>query len=180
MRFLVGLALGIGIVAVAAAGYSVAPKQLDGLGFLVGEWQGGGSGNPGQAGGSATFTRGLQDRVIIRTSYAEYAATSTSPSSRHDDLMIIYAVDGNGVKADYYDNEGHVIRYTVTVPAPGKASFLSETSAGEPRFRLSYVLSKDGTLEGEFAIAAPDKPDTFAPYLTWESSKVSPKSKTGQ
>jgi len=181
MRRLVALALGVGIVlAAATACYPAAPKQLDGLAFLIGEWQGGGSGNPGEAGGSATFARGLQDRVIIRTSYAEYAATSTSPASRHDDLMIIYATDTGGIKADYYDNEGHVIGYNVTVPAPGQAVFLSEAAEGQPRFRLSYALAKDGALKGEFAIATPDKPDIFTPYLTWESSKASPKTKTAK
>ena len=174
MKGLVGLALILGIVlAVAAACYPAAPKQLEGLAFLIGEWAGGGGGNPGEAAGSASFTRGLQDRVIVRTSYAEYPATESAPASRHDDLMIIYAAEGEGIRADYFDNEGHVIRYAVTLPAPEQAVFTSDPSAEGPRFRLSYTLGKNGVLKGEFDIATPDKPDVFAPYLTWESSKIS-------
>ena len=86
--------------------------------------------------------------------------------------MVIYATEGAGVRADYYDSEGHVIRYSVTSAAPGEATFLSDVVAGAPRFRLNYKLGADNLLKGEFAIAPPGKPEAFAPYLAWESRKV--------
>jgi hypothetical protein len=113
----------------------------------------------------------LQDRVVLRTSYAEYPATGGQAASRHDDLMIIYAVPGAGARADYWDNEGHVIRYSVQSPAPGRAVFVSEARPGEPRYRLSYALEASDVLKGEFAIAAPAAPGSFEAYLTWESRK---------
>jgi len=59
------------------------------------------------------------------------------------------------------------------VAAPGEASFVSDIVNGAPRFRLSYKLSPDGLLNGEFAIAPPGKPEAFSPYLVWESRKAS-------
>ncbi len=85
--------------------------------------------------------------------------------------MVIYTAPPDGVRADYYDNEGHVIRYVVHSPAAGEAVFLSEGAGGEPRFRLRYLLDAAGVLKGEFAIAPPVAPESFKPYLTWDSRK---------
>ena len=148
------------------------PRELEPLAFLVGEWPSSGTGQPGTATGRAVFARGLQDRVIVRTSYAQYPAAGGASASRHDDLMIIYAAPGGGLRADYYDNEGHVIRYAVRCPERGQVVFLSDAAPGEPRFRLSYTLAPSGALKGEFAIAPPGASDTFKPYLNWESRKA--------
>jgi hypothetical protein len=149
-----------------------APAGLEPFAFLVGEWPATGTGQPGAGTGTATFTRGVQDKVIVRTSFADYPAAGDKPASRHDDLMVIYAAPGGGTRADYYDSEGHVIRYVVQSPAPGQAVFLSDAAAGGgPRFRLAYTLAAPGVLKGEFAIAPPGAPEAFKPYLTWESHK---------
>ena len=148
------------------------PPELEPLAFLLGEWPSQGKGQPGQGSGTAVFTRSLQDRLILRSSYAEYPDSAGKPTPRHDDLMVIYAAHDAGIRANYYDSEGHVIRYTVKSPAPGEAVFLSDAAAGEPRFRLSYKLESAGVLRGRFEVASPDAPDTFKPYLTWESSKA--------
>ena len=151
------------------------PSELEPLTFLVGEWRASGGGEPGQGTGSATFTRGLQDRVILRTNYADYPAAEGRPASRHDDLMVIYAGPRGGIRADYYDNEGHVIHYVVQTPAPRKAVFVSEAAGSEPRFRLSYELGSTGELKGEFAIAPPDSPEAFRRYLSWVSREATTK-----
>jgi hypothetical protein len=155
----------------AAPAATSAPAELEPLAFLIGEWPASGAGQPGAGTGAATFTRGVQDKVIVRASYADYPAAGGKPASRHDDLMVIYAAPGGGARADYYDSEGHVIRYIVQSPAPGQAIFLSEAAAGGPRFRLSYTLAAPGVLKGEFAIAPPGTPEAFKPYLAWESHK---------
>jgi len=148
-----------------------APADLEPLAFLLGEWPASGAGQSGAGTGVATFTRGVQDKVILRTSYAEYPAAAGKPASRHDDLMVIYSAPGGGARADYYDSEGHVIRYVVQSPAPGQAVFLSEATAGAPRFRIAYTLTAPGVLKGEFAIAPPGSPEAFKPYLAWESHR---------
>ncbi len=171
VRTLIMVAL---LLALAAGSTLVAgePAGLQPLAFLVGEWPSSGAGQPGATSGSAVFARSLQDRVILRTCYAEYGAAAGQPASRHDDLMIIYATPEGGARADYYDNEGHVIRYVVQSPGPGRAVFLSELVAGQPRFRLTYTLQATGVLEGEFAIAPPGAPEDFKQYLHWESRKA--------
>jgi hypothetical protein len=154
------------------AARAAAPPALEPLGFLLGVWLPAGTDQAEGASGRAEFTRGLQDRVILRTSYAEYPAAAGKPRSRHDDLMIIYAAAGGVIRADYYDNEGHVIRYVVRCPAPAQAVFLSEPTGNEPRYRLSYALQGTGVLKGDFAIAPPGAPEAFKPYLAWESRKA--------
>ena len=163
------LALVVTVAAGRAGGAT--PPELEPLAFLVGEWVADGGGAPGAASGRASFAAGLQGTVMVRASYAEYPATAQRPSLRHDDLMVIY-VDGGRVQADYYDNEGHVIRYALTSPRPGEACLVSEATAAAPRYRLVYTLGEDGVLKGEFAIAPPGKPDGFAVYLTWASRRV--------
>lgn len=147
-------------------------EPLQPLAFLLGEWKASGTGQPGEAGGQAVFAPCLQGRVIVRKSFAEYPASGGKPASRHDDLIIIYEAQEGGVRAEYFDNEGHVIRYDVGSPRNGEAVFLSRAGAEGPRYRLTYLLSEDGVLKGEFAIAPPGKPDAFTSYLTWESRKA--------
>ncbi len=163
----------VGVVVLVLADVTLAgpPPELEPLSFLIGEWQASGAGQPGVGTGTAVFSRQLQERVILRTSFAEYPPAAGTPASRHDDLMVVYAAPG-GIKADYYDNEGHVIRYRVRSPAAGQAVFVSEASADEPRFRLTYRLEA-GMLRGEFAVAPPGVPEAFRPYLTWDSTRKS-------
>ncbi len=151
------------------------PPALAALDFLLGDWEGGGGGTPGQSQGGTTFAPGLQDRVLIRTNFAVTAASGTTPASRHDDLMIVYVDEHGAIRADYYDNEGHVIRYTVTVPRPGQAVFTSDPAAGAPQYRLAYTAGSPGAVSGTFAIAPPGKPGAFTPYLTWEMKRKPPK-----
>ena len=134
----------------------------------MGDWAGEGSGQPGQAGGGAfSFGFDLQGKVLVRRSYAEYPPSKDKPSYRHDDLMIVYKdTDGKGTRAIYFDNEGHVIEYSVTFSQDQKTlTFLSEPVASAPRFRLIYTRVKDDVLSFEFDIAPPGKPDSFSRYI---------------
>src|SRR5262245_7108560 len=138
------------ILLVAALLLSPPPlaKELAGLAFLLGDWRAEGGGTPGAAAGDFGFAVGLQGRIVTRTSFASYPASADKPAYRHDDFMVIYALEG-ALRADYYDNEGHVIRYAGS--ATSQALVLtSEPSSGAPRFRLSYRLVSDAKLEGRF------------------------------
>lgn len=147
------------------------PPELKPLRFLIGQWEAVGSGKPGTATGSATFASGLQERVLIRTSYAEYPARGSKPAARHDDLMVIYVDSDAQVKADYYDNEGHIIRYHVQTSPDSTAAFVSEVSPTSPRYRLTYRMGTDGLLSGSFEIAQAVNPEAFTVYLSWTSRK---------
>jgi hypothetical protein len=132
---------------------------------FIGEWEGVGSGSPGEGSGRFSFGPELQGAVLVRHSYAAYPATKDRPASRHDDLMVVYK-QGQLTRADYWDNEGHVIRYGVELGDAGrKLTFLSEAVAGQPRFRLTYVKTGVDTLNLKFEIAPPNAPEKFATYI---------------
>jgi hypothetical protein len=110
MRVLVVL---LALLAGAGAQERLPEKWADWRPFL-GTWEGAGGGGPGQGSGGFTFTPELQGAVLVRHSYAQYPATKDKPAYRHDDLMVIYPVpSGKKTRADYWDNEGHVIHYVV-------------------------------------------------------------------
>ena len=134
---------------------------------LLGKWTAEGGGQPGQASsGGFSFDFDLQSKVLIRRNYSEYPATAGKTASRHDDLMVIFQEPGRGTRAVYFDNEGHVIHYSASLSEDRKTiTFLSETIPAAPRFRLIYTLLKDGSLDVEFDIAPPGKPDSFSKYV---------------
>ncbi|HMF95149.1 MAG TPA: hypothetical protein VKE96_12675 [Vicinamibacterales bacterium] len=138
------------------------------LRFLLGDWQA--VDVPAGETGAFTFKLAVQDRVIVRTNEASYAATSGRPASRHDDLMVIYS-ENAALKAEYFDNEGHVIRYVVDTRVPNVVTFVSDPNAREPRYRLTYRAEPGGTLVGSFEVAPPGAPDAFKPYLSWKARK---------
>lgn len=146
------------------AGQQATDEVWGPLKFLVGEWTGVGNGQPGQGGGRCSFQPDLQGRVLLRKSYAEYPATNDRPAFRHDDLMIVYQEAGGHLRAEYFDNEGHVIHYAVRA-ADDSAEFLSEAAAGAPRYRLTYRKAGPDELSLKFEIAPPTKPDSFQTYL---------------
>ena len=113
--------------------------------------------------GWTTFERALGDRVVVRKNHASYPPRDGKPASEHDDLMVVFSEDGR-LRADYWDSEGHVIRYEVQSPATNRLVFLSEARAGAPRFRLTYVWPAAGRLELTFEIAPPGATE-FRPFI---------------
>jgi len=168
--FVVAVAVGWSGV---AGGAAAVPAPLLPLSFLLGTWEAGANTGPhGQGAGIFTFRQSVMDQLIIRDSWAEYPAGAGESGLAHADLMAIYATAAGPPEAHYYDSEGHVIHYVVTVPHPGRAVFVSDVAPGAPRFRLTYALGDDGTLAGEFEVAPPGKPKEFAKYLAWESRSM--------
>jgi hypothetical protein len=137
---------------------------LAAVSFLVGDWRA--VDTPAGERGAFSFRRDLQNHVLVRVNEAVYAATPSKPASRHDDLMVVYAEDGV-LKADYFDSEGHVIRYTARTE-PNRVVFVSAPDPRGPRYRLTYARAGD-VLNGSFELAAPDAPETFKPYLAWKA-----------
>jgi hypothetical protein len=144
----------------------VAPMRP--LAFLLGDWLAA-PGSSGETGGFS-FKPAVQGRLLVRTNYASYPATADKPALRHDDLMVI-AADGDVVRADYFDSEGHIIRYLAQSIQAGQVVLVSEIKPNEPRYRLRYTANADGTLAGQFDVAPPGKPEAFAPYLAWSARR---------
>ena len=133
---------------------------------FLGTWVGSGNGGPGQGAGEFSLGAELQGAVLVRHNFAEYPASKDTPAHRHDDLMVIYA-DGDTSRADYWDNEGHVIHYVAEVAAD-RLVFLSDAAQAWPRYRLTYVKTGADTLKLTFEIAPPGDRNAFKMYITAE------------
>jgi hypothetical protein len=105
--------------------------------------------------------------VLVRRNRADYPATKERPAFSHTDLMVIYHEPGaQDVRAIYFDNEGHVIHYSVSVaPDQSSVTFLSDTTPTAPRFRFTYNKTKNDSMSFRFDIAPPGKPEAFSKYL---------------
>ena len=79
--------------------------------------------------------------------------------------LVYYPQRQRKLRADYWDSEGHVIRYEVQSTAAKRLVLLSEARTGAPRFRLTYVWPQPGTLELTFEIAPPGAAD-FRPFIS--------------
>jgi len=141
--------------------------------LLVGEVEAEGGGQPCQASaGGFSFDFDLQGKVLVRRNYSEYPATGSNPAFRHDDLMVIYQEPTKGTRAEYFDNEGHVIHYSVSFSEDKKMiTFVSDAISAAPRFRFIYRQLKDDSLSIEFDIAPPGKPDSFSKYVEGTARK---------
>lgn len=140
-------------------------RSCGGLDAMTGDWTGVGSGHPGEGTGGFTFARELQGRVLVRRNLAEYAATKDRPAYRHDDLMVIYEDGAKARRADYWDNESHVIRYAVTTsPDQCTITFESPRSATDAAYRLRYMFTSPDEVSIGFQIAPPGK--DFGNYIT--------------
>jgi hypothetical protein len=133
--------------------------------FLIGDWVGEGTGAPGEGSGGFSFSYDLQNTVLVRKNFANYPATKDRPAFTHDDLMIVYQ-EGGKTKAIYFDNEQHVIDYSVSVSSDSNSIvFVSDAMASAPRFRLTNAKAGTDKITITFEIAPPGKPDSFAKYI---------------
>lgn len=150
-----------------AAAQAAAPQKPDWtpLKFLVGHWTA--DANPQEPGatGSTGFRFDLDGNVLVRENKADYPPQGGKPAQHHRDLMVIYADDSGALKATYWDNEPHTIYYDVSADALGEVSFLTNSAAKGPRFRLTYNRVSDSNVTGRFDIAMPS--GNFKPYKTW-------------
>jgi hypothetical protein len=133
--------------------------------FLMGEWIGEGPAPSGQgtSAGEFSLSYGLDQKILLRRNRATIAVPGREPAV-HEDLMIIYPQSSGGTfRAEYFDNEGHVIHYIVSTPERGLV-FESTGPANGPCYKLSYDLKPDGQVGIRFAVAAPSK--AYQTYLT--------------
>jgi hypothetical protein len=143
------------------------------LQFLIGTWeaktQGGSSG--AASNGTYLFRLELKDHLLARHTAAAACAGPADFDCEHADLLYIYpAAPGQpSFKAIYFDNEGHVIHYDVSVPTGGTAVFLSDPKEPGPQYRLSYEL-KGEVMSGRFEIRMPGRAE-FASYLQWSGRR---------
>lgn len=138
--------------------------------WLLGKWEGEGSGKPGQGKGYFSFEYILNNKVIERKSHSEYPSQDKSSLLIHDDLMLIYPdSSGSPCKAIYFDNEGHVINYMIGY-SDQSIIFVSEKRSQSPVFRLTYTKLNDGMLNTKFEFSQDG--GHFSTYIEGKSKKM--------
>ncbi|HET9571003.1 MAG TPA: hypothetical protein VFP20_06310 [Bacteroidales bacterium] len=138
--------------------------------WLMGEWIGEGSGQPGQGGGTFSFKFDLDKKIIVRKSHSEYPATENKPKIVHEDLMVVYLdFTGSASKAIYFDNEGHTIQYSIT--GDEKSVVLtSDKLPNVPVFRLTYLMLKDNEINVKFEMSKDG--EKFMTYIEGKSKRI--------
>lgn len=138
--------------------------------YLIGNWKGEGSGKPGEGQGYFSFETDLNNNILVRKSHSEYPASKDKPLIVHDDLMIVY-LNNSGIpgKAIYFDNEGHVINYSVTFPNSKDIVFTSEKTPNAPVFRLTYSVIDTNTVNTTFSMSQDG--ENFRTYVEGKSKR---------
>ncbi len=146
------------------------PDPFASLDFLQGTWDAKSSGQGGAtASGTYTFRLELGGHVLARHSTSQDSCKGPSTfDCEHGDLLYLYP-EGPGLKAIYFDNEGHTLHYDVATPEAGTAVFLSDASVPGPQFRLVYVL-KGRVMSGKFQMKIPGGTE-WKSYLEWSGGK---------
>lgn len=170
-----GLVAGTSLCAMLMAQSSAPTQPADpwkALRFLLGTWaattQGGSAGAAGT--GTYTFRLELKGHVLVRLSASAGCTGPADFDCEHGDLLYLYQdAAEQSLKAIYFDNEGHVIHYEVTTPAPNTAVLVSPASEKHPQYRLIYELNGSLML-GKFQMRMPGQSD-FRSYLEWSGGR---------
>lgn len=134
------------LVAVPAAAAPVDPFAP--LQKLTGSWQG--TDPDHHSSGVFTLTPDLGGKTLLRR------GSNDSPQGHHEDVMIIYS-SPTGLRASYWDNEGHKIDYAITSTGD-HVEMLSDDVANQPRFKLVYDVRGADELAIDFSIKPPGAP----------------------
>lgn len=153
---------------------STAPATSDtwkSLRFLVGSWEAKTTTANVQGTGIYSFQLDLRDHVLVRHAVNSSCKAPSDYDCEHSDILYIYEdAPGQPLKAIYFDNEGHVIRYSVSTPTATSVVLLSEETKTSPQFRLSYEF-KEGVMTGKFQIKPPTSQAEFRTYLEWSGGR---------
>jgi hypothetical protein len=152
---------------------SAAPLQpeLSGLGFLLGNWAGGGkvADTGGTARGTSRITAEAGGAVLQRHDHTDLFDAAGKPTGGFDQLMTVYA-EGGAIHGDYFDGS-HVIHYVQAEIKPGRQVVFTSASGAGPTFRLTYERKAPDSLEISFAMAPPGQA-TFNPIATGTVHRV--------
>jgi hypothetical protein len=121
-----------------------------------------------QGGGTYTSRPGLIVPMLARR--CDEPRKCKGPAAfdcEHSDILYVYQdAQTQPLKAIYFDNEGHVIRYDVSTPDSTRAIFASTSG---PQIRLIYEL-KDAPISGKFQMRMPGQVE-WKSCLEWTGAK---------
>lgn len=159
--------------------------DLRALSFLEGKWNAE-SRDGRQQLGVYSWDAELNGHVLARHGSASSTCLRAVPATcEHADLLYVFQDSaGAPLRAIYFDNEGHVIRYEVSVrhedtPSGGArrdlAIFLSDAAALGPRYRLTYERNSDlqtgaTILTGRFEVLL--QSGEWRTYMAWSGKKL--------
>jgi len=144
--------------------------------FLLGKWEGGHEGDPGQGYGRFSFKFDLDQNILVRKSRTIFPDTEERPRIPHDDLLIVYTENTGEKRGIYFDNEQHVIHYAVSVSPDQKTiSLRSDPLPSMPQFRFTYVETGKDTLDARFEMTPPGKAGEFFTYLEGTAKRLKAK-----
>ncbi|MEE3627326.1 hypothetical protein UCD39_25640 [Nitrospirillum sp. BR 11752] len=130
------------------------------LGFLLGDWNGGGkTADGGAARGTSTIQVVAGGGGLLRQDHTEVIGKDgrPMPGAGFDQIMLIYP-QGGTLHADYLDGQ-HTIHYTSAHVVPGESvTFQAEATPEAPGFRLGYTKLDATTLHVKFEMAPPGAP----------------------
>lgn len=141
--------------------------------FLLGEWEGGHEGDPGQGYGQFSFSLELDQNILVRRSRTVFPTTPERQGYSHDDLLIIYTEFSGLKRAIYFDNEEHTIHYEVSLSPDQKSIILeSDPVPSEPQFRFTYIKTGEDSLDARFEMTPPGQPGAWLVYLEGISRRI--------
>ena len=163
-------ALIIALLAISSISFGQQKLSWDNWNWLMGTWIGEGGGQPGQGGGTFSFSLDLNNKILVRKSHSEYPAVGNKAAVVHDDLMIVYPdFNGRATNAIYFDNEGHTINYKITY-SDNSIVLTSEKNQNIPIFRLVYTLLENNTVDTKFEMSQDGV--KFMTYVQGKSKKL--------
>ena len=166
------LSAAVNMPAQAPAKTPPAQDPFQALSFLEHNWVANTNGSGGvKSTGTYTFRRELGGHILARRSSSDVACKGPADfDCGHGDMLYVYQeAPGQPLKAIYFDNEGHVIHYDVSTPAPASVVFLSEPSQPGPQFRLTYEV-KGALMVGKFQSRMPGQSE-WNSYLEWSGQR---------
>jgi hypothetical protein len=167
MKYKIILTLALSLIINICSGQQ--SSAWDKWNWLIGDWEGEGSGQPGSGGGTFSFSLDLDSKVLIRKSHSEYPSAEGKSTLVHEDLMIVYLdFSGSPNKAIYFDNEGHIINYTISY-SDKEIILTSDKVPNSPVFRLVYSLLDTETINTRFEFSQDG--ENFSPYIEGKSKK---------
>ena len=102
--------------------------------------------------------------AILRRDHTELFDKAGKAAGGFHQTMLIYP-DGQTLKADYVDGEGHAIHYVSAAVTPGKSVTFTSAAGQGPVFRLTYELQSADALTVNFGMTPPGS-GQFRPIAT--------------
>jgi len=147
--------------------------QLVPIAFLVGNWDSG-EGKVAETGGTSKggsmISVESDGAALLRRDHTELFDKAGKPAGGFHQTMLIYP-DGNTLKADYVDGEGHAIHYVSAEVVAGKSVTFTGAPGQGPLFKLTYEMKAPGTLAVTFGMTPPGATE-FRPIATGTLKKM--------